>query len=102
MSHDLPLPQATDQSIVEEVLQMVLEITNSCLTHNLHNNPHLVYSLLYQREVFEPYRSYPSLMDLVQNIETVCYAWCSLLRRLHMKLGCLYCHHFRKRKKASG
>ena len=50
---------------------MVLEITNSCLTHNLHNNPHLVYSLLYQREIFEPYRTHPSLMDLIQNIETV-------------------------------
>ena len=50
---------------------MVLEIINSCLTRNLHNNPHLIYSLLYQREVFEPYRSHPSLMDLVQNIETV-------------------------------
>ena len=50
---------------------MVLEIINSCLTHNLHNNPHLVYSLLYQREVFEPYRTHPSLMDLIQNIETV-------------------------------
>ena len=56
---------------MEEILQMVLEITNSCLTHNLHNNPHLVYSLLYQREAFEPYRTFPSLMDLVQNIETV-------------------------------
>ena len=50
---------------------MVLEIINSCLTRNLHNNPHLIYSLLYQREVFEPYRSHPSLMDLVQNIEMV-------------------------------
>ncbi len=50
---------------------MVLEIVNSCLTHNLHNNPHLVYSLLYQREVFEPYRTHPSFMDLVQNVETV-------------------------------
>ena len=50
---------------------MVLEIVNSCLTHNLHNNPHLVYSLLYQREIFEPYRTHPSFMDLVQNVETV-------------------------------
>ncbi|XP_064387359.1 dymeclin-like isoform X2 [Halichondria panicea] len=61
----------TDRVILEEVLQMVLEIINSCLTHNLHNNPHLIYSLLYQREIFEPYRSHPSLMDLVQNMETV-------------------------------
>ncbi len=63
--------QATDRVILEEVLQMVLEIINSCLSHNLHNNPHLIYSLLYQREIFEPYRTHPSLIDLVQNIETV-------------------------------
>ena len=60
-----------DRSILEEILLMVLEIINSCLTNNLHNNPHLIYSLLYQREVFEPYRTHPSLMDLIQNIETV-------------------------------
>ena len=50
---------------------MILEIMNSCLTHQLHHNPHLVYSLLYQREVFEPFRTNPSLSDLVKNIENV-------------------------------
>ncbi len=73
--------QTTDRVILEEVLQMVLEIINSCLTHNLHNNPHLIYSLLYQREIFEPYRSHPSLMDLVQNMETV-----SIIIMLHIHL----------------
>lgn len=66
-------PQVTDRAILEEILQMVLEIINSTLSHSLHNNPHLVYSLLYQREVFEPYRTHPSLMDLIQNIETVSF-----------------------------
>ena len=64
-------PQVADRDILEEVMLMVLEMLNSTLTHNLHNNPHLVYSLLYQREVFEPYKSHPSLMGLIQNIETV-------------------------------
>ena len=50
---------------------MILEIINSCLTHRLQHNPHLVYSLLYQREVFEPFRSNPSLMDIIRNIESV-------------------------------
>jgi len=50
---------------------MVLEVVNCCLTHNLHNNPHLVYSLLYQRELFEPFRSHPSLVDILHNIDTV-------------------------------
>lgn len=64
-------PQATDLLIVEEVLRMILEVVNCCLTHNLHNNPHLVYSLLYQRELFEPFRSHPSLIDILHNIDTV-------------------------------
>ncbi len=68
---DCGIGQSADRGIIEEVLLMVLEILNSTLTHNLHNNAHLVYSLLYQREIFEPYRTHPSLMDLIQNIETV-------------------------------
>lgn len=62
---------ATDLLIVEEVLRMILEVVNCCLTHNLHNNPHLVYSLLYQRELFEPFRTHPSLIDILHNIDTV-------------------------------
>ena len=61
---------------------MVLEIINSTLSHSLHTNPHLVYSLLYQREIFEPYRAHPSLMHLIQNIETVSsqvYLWSVLI-----------------------
>ena len=50
---------------------MILEIMNSCLTHRLHHNPHLVYSLLYQREVFDPFKTNPSLMDLIGNIDNV-------------------------------
>lgn len=65
------ITQATDLLIVEEVLRMILEVVNCCLTHNLHNNPHLVYSLLYQRELFEPFRSHPTLVDILHNIDTV-------------------------------
>ena len=55
---------------------MILEIVNSCLMHRLHHNPHLVYSLLYQREVFEPFKTTPTLMDLIGNIENVCVCVC--------------------------
>ena len=50
---------------------MILEIINSSLTYTLHVNPHLVYSLLYQREIFTPFHSRPGFIDLVQNIELV-------------------------------
>ena len=49
----------------------MVEIINSSLSHSLAHNPHLVYSLMYQREEFLPFHSHPALMDLVQNVEMV-------------------------------
>ncbi|XP_076439068.1 dymeclin-like [Babylonia areolata] len=60
-----------DLGVLEEVLRMVLEIVNSCLTHSLHHNPHLLYTLLYQRQLFQPFRAHPTFQDIVQNIDTV-------------------------------
>ena len=66
---------------------MLLEILNSCLTHALHSNPHLVYSLLYQREVFNPLATTPVFKDLIQNIKTVSgrgvLQWCINVDREH-------------------
>lgn len=50
---------------------MVLEIVNSCLTHCLAENPNLVYTLLYKREIFQPFRTHSSFQDIVQNIDSV-------------------------------
>lgn len=63
--------QMQDLGVLEEVLRMVLEIVNSCLTHSLHHNPHLVYTLLYQRGLFAPFRTHPTFQDIIQNIDTV-------------------------------
>ncbi|KAK7475756.1 hypothetical protein BaRGS_00032977 [Batillaria attramentaria] len=60
-----------DLGVLEEVLRMVLEIVNSCLTHSLHHNPHLVYTLLYQRGLFATFRTHPTFQDIIQNIDTV-------------------------------
>ena len=60
-----------DLSIVEDVMRMVLEIINSCLTHTLHHNINLVYTLLYNRDIFDNYRTHPSFQDILQNIDTV-------------------------------
>ena len=57
--------------IVDEVMRMVLEIINSCLTHSLHHNPNLVYALLRQHELFAEFRTNATFQDVVQNIETV-------------------------------
>ncbi|XP_062410102.1 dymeclin [Sardina pilchardus] len=62
---------AQDLSVIEEVIRMMLEIINSCLSNSLHHNPNLVYALLYKRELFEQFRSHPSFQDIMQNLDTV-------------------------------
>uniref|UniRef100_A0A8B9HT93 Dymeclin n=1 Tax=Astyanax mexicanus TaxID=7994 RepID=A0A8B9HT93_ASTMX len=54
------------QNVIEEVIRMLLEIINSCLSNSLHHNPNLVYALLYKRELFEQFRSHPSFQDIIE------------------------------------
>lgn len=60
-----------DIPIFEEVLRTVLEIINACLTKNLLANPNLIYTLLYNRKVFDPFLTNSSFQDIIINIETV-------------------------------
>lgn len=60
-----------DLTIYEEVLRMILEMINACLASQLTHNPNLVYTILYNRQVFEPYHEHPSFKDIVMNIETI-------------------------------
>ncbi|XP_029677364.1 dymeclin isoform X4 [Formica exsecta] len=60
-----------DLTILEEVLRMVLEIINSCLTHRLAYNPNLIYTLLYKKDIFQPFRMHSAFQDIVQNIDSV-------------------------------
>uniref|UniRef100_A0AAZ3P538 Dymeclin n=2 Tax=Oncorhynchus TaxID=8016 RepID=A0AAZ3P538_ONCTS len=62
---------AQDLNVIEEVIRMMLEIINSCLSNSLHHNPNLVYALLYKRELFEQFRTHPSFQDIMQNLDTV-------------------------------
>lgn len=62
---------ANDLSIYEEVLRMILEIVNSCLAAQLTQNPNLIYTLLYNRDIFEPFQAHPSFQDIVLNVETI-------------------------------
>ena len=60
-----------DLTIYEEVLRMLLEIINSCLASQMVHNSNLVYTLLYNRSIFEPIQSNPSFQDVLANIELV-------------------------------
>lgn len=78
------LYQAQDLNVIEEVIRMMLEIINSCLTNSLHHNPNLVYALLYKRDLFEQFRTHPSFQDIMQNIDLVSVngdIYCSFLNR---------------------
>lgn len=68
-----------DVNVLEEVLRMVLEIINSCLTSQLTNNPNLIYTLLYNRQVFEAFRDNVVFQDIIYNIDIVIKYFSDLL-----------------------
>uniref|UniRef100_A0A2M4BFM6 Dymeclin n=1 Tax=Anopheles marajoara TaxID=58244 RepID=A0A2M4BFM6_9DIPT len=76
-----------DLSVLEEVLRMVLEILNSCLSHQLVYCPNLVYTLLYKRNVFEAFRSHSAFQDIIQNIDMVVGFFSSRLQRVQDQRG---------------
>uniref|UniRef100_A0A182PQ33 Dymeclin n=1 Tax=Anopheles epiroticus TaxID=199890 RepID=A0A182PQ33_9DIPT len=76
-----------DLSVLEEVLRMVLEILNSCLSHQLIYCPNLVYTLLYKRNVFEAFRSHSAFQDIIQNIDMVVGFFSSRLQRVQEQRG---------------
>ncbi|RVE52343.1 hypothetical protein evm_002981 [Chilo suppressalis] len=70
-------------SVLDEVLRMLLEIVNSCLTRQLPNNLHLVYALLHKRKLFEHHSRQP----ITQNIEMVIGYFSSRLQRVQDGAG---------------
>ena len=58
-------------AVLEEVLRMILEIINSCLVAQIKNNPNLIYTLLYKKDLFQPFMTSPAFQDLSQNLQTV-------------------------------
>ncbi|XP_031616769.1 dymeclin isoform X2 [Contarinia nasturtii] len=76
-----------DLSVLEEVLRMVLEIINSCISHQLVYCPNLVYTLLYKRHVFEAFRSQSAFQDIIQNIDMVVGFFSSRLQRVQDQRG---------------
>lgn len=71
---------AQDLSVLEEVLRMLLEILNSCLSNQLIQNPNLVYTLLYKKHTFEMFKNNVSFQDIIHNIEIILQYFSQLLR----------------------
>ncbi|XP_050315698.1 dymeclin [Anthonomus grandis grandis] len=68
-----------DVNVLEEVLRIILEILNSCLTAQLTNNPNLIYTLLYNRHIFEAFKDNVVFQDIIYNIDIVIKYFSELL-----------------------
>ncbi|KAK9873979.1 hypothetical protein WA026_002330 [Henosepilachna vigintioctopunctata] len=68
-----------DVAVLEEVLRMVLEILNSCLSNQLVSNPNLVYTLLYKKQTFEMFKNNIVFQDIIHNIEIIIQYFSQLL-----------------------
>ncbi|XP_064409763.1 dymeclin isoform X2 [Latimeria chalumnae] len=87
-SENSQLPDyAQDLNVIEEVIRMMLEIINSCLTNSLHHNHNLVYALLYKRDLFEQFRTHPSFQDIMQNLDLVISFFSSRLEQAGAELS---------------
>lgn len=75
----------SDVSVLEEVLRMILEIINSCLVNQIKNNSNLIYTLLYKKELFQPFVTHPTFQDLCQNLQTVISYFHSRLEQIQEK-----------------
>lgn len=69
-----------DLSVLEEVLRMVLEILNSCLTTQLANNHNLIYTLLYNKHSFEMLKDNVVFQDIIHNIDIIIKYFSQLLQ----------------------
>ncbi|CEF60402.1 Dymeclin [Strongyloides ratti] len=65
---------------LEEGIRTILEMINSCLCNNLRSNPHLIYYMLYRREIFDSFRDHPMFQDLSDNVFAV-------INHFSLKLG---------------
>ncbi|KAG6445221.1 dymeclin [Manduca sexta] len=70
-------------SVLDEVLRMLLEIINSCLSHQLVNNLNLVYALLHKRQVFQQHQHH----HITQNIDMVIGYFSTRLQRVQEGAG---------------
>ncbi|XP_034838696.1 dymeclin [Maniola hyperantus] len=70
-------------AVLDEVLRMLLEIINSCLTHQLVNNLNLVYALLHKKQLFQQHAHH----HIAQNIEMVIGYFSTRLQRVQEGTG---------------
>ncbi|XP_054708292.1 dymeclin-like [Uloborus diversus] len=83
----LPSDLMQDCSVLDEVIRMLLEILNSCLTFQLRNNLNLLYTILYKKNIFSMFRSNSNFQDIMQNIDSVLLFFSSHLESMEQNLS---------------
>ncbi|CAK1593414.1 unnamed protein product [Parnassius mnemosyne] len=73
-------------AVLDEVIRMLLEIINSCLTHQLPSNLNLVYALLHKRHLFQ-HQQHQHHHHIAQNIEMVIGYFSTRLQRVQEGAG---------------
>ena len=76
-----------DLNVLEEVLRMILEIINSCLSNQIQHNPNLVYALLYKKDIFDPFRNHQNFNDVIQNLDSVINYFSDKLKQVQTDLS---------------
>ncbi|XP_014249481.1 dymeclin [Cimex lectularius] len=66
---------------IERALRIILEVLNSCLSNQLASNPNLIYTLLYKKGIFEPFRNNPAFNDIINNLDQVLEYFTSTLEK---------------------
>lgn len=62
---------SNDVLMYEDVIRMLLEVTNNCLVVQLRDNPDLIYTLLYKKALFDTLKTFEAFHAMVINIEKV-------------------------------
>ncbi|CAI5443526.1 unnamed protein product [Caenorhabditis angaria] len=60
-----------DITALEEGIRTLLEIINSTICGGLRHNSHLIYNILYHRQLFDQFSKHPMFQDLLINISAV-------------------------------
>ena len=60
-----------DSVVFGDFMRLMLQVISNALNCNLGSNPHLVYTLLYQKEVFIEMAKYPTFSELASSISKI-------------------------------
>ncbi|XP_066912203.1 dymeclin-like [Clytia hemisphaerica] len=63
--------ELADLAVLEEILHMMIEILNACLTNNIKDNSTIVFAMLRHKELFQDFKSNPKFQDVVHNIDSI-------------------------------